>query len=205
VQTNIEALKLLYGPRLAPYLKKVVVWNKIYRKEIFDNIRFPLGKLHEDEYTTYKILYTANKIVSTSEILHGYMQTQNSIMRQEIKQKRIDDNLDAYIKSSEFFKELGKTEIEMKSRRRYLENCIELAGKVIKGNGENKDKQVKQISDLYKENYELYIEKIKENKKDERETEIINLLDDAYKNMKEVQTLKECYWDLLEKIINKGE
>lgn len=201
VTTNIEALRLLYGPRLKPYLKKVVVWNKLYKKELFEKIRFPLGKLHEDEYTTYKILYTAQKIVSTNKILHGYMQTKNSIMRQEIKQKRIDDNLDAYIKSSEFFKELKETEIEMKSRRRYLENCIELAGKVIRGDGKNKERQVEQISHLYKEHYKTYIEKIKEAKNDEREDEIIQILDKAYKD----NTLDEKYWIDLEQIINKGD
>ena len=205
VCTNIEALKLLYGPRLNPYLKKVVVWNKIYKKELFKNIRFPVGKLHEDEYTTFKILYSAKKIITTNRVLHGYMQTKNSIMRQEIKQKRIDDNLDAYIKSSEYFRDLNETEIEMLSRRRYLENCIELAGKIIKGNGKNKDKQVSEITDLYKSNYELYIKNIKGNKIDKREDEIIKLLDDAYKNLKNNKLITENYWDLLEKIINKGE
>lgn len=201
VYSNNEALKLLYGPRLKPYLKKVVVWNKLYKKELFEEIRFPLGKLHEDEYTTYKLLYSAKKIVSTNKILHGYMQTNNSIMRQEIKQKRIDDNLDAYVKSSEFFKDLNEKEIEMKSRRRYLENCIELAGKVIKGNGENKEKQVNQIWDLYKSNYDKYIQEIKHNRKDEREDEIIEVLETAYKN----NQLIEKYWTLLEEIINKGD
>lgn len=204
IETNEDALCDLYGPRLKPYIKKVVVWNKLYKKNIFRTIRFPVGKLHEDEYTTYKIIHSAEKIISTNKILHGYMQTKNSIMRQEIKQKRIDDNLDAYIKSSEYFEELGLTEIEMKSRRRYLENCIELAGKVARGSGANKQKQLEQISKLYKDNYEKYMDKIKSKITDERENEIISLLDDAYLDCKENNILDEKYWTMLEHIINKA-
>lgn len=204
--SNIEALKLLYGPRLKPYIKKVVVWNKIYKKDIFNDIRFPLGKLHEDEYTTYKILNKANKIVSTNKKLHGYMQTPNSIMRQEIKWQRIEDNLDAYIKSSEFFQNANNKEIEMKSRRRYLENCIELAGKVQKGNGKDKEKQLDKIVELYKTNYNLYIDKIKSEMNDKREAEIIDLIDNAYQelnNKSEDKNIVIKYWDKLEQIINK--
>ena len=200
--TNIESLKLLYGPRLKPYLKKVVVWNKLYKKSILDNIEFPVGKLHEDEYTTFKILYKAKKVVSTNRILHGYMQTTNSIMRQEIKQKRIEHNLDAYIKSSDFFAEKSE-EIEIKSRRRYLENCIELAGKVHKSNGKEKEQQLVFISNMYKENYELYIDRIKKMTVDEKEQEIVMLLIDSYQDMCKQHILAEKYWDNLEKIINK--
>lgn len=201
--TNIEALKLLYGPRLKPYLKKVVVWNKLYKKELFDSIRFPLGKLHEDEYTTFQVLYKAKEIVSTNRFLHGYMQTSNSIMRQEIKQKRIEDNLDAYIKSSDFFKENKQIEIEMKSRRRYLENCIELAGKVHKSNGKEKEQQVLFISNLYKENYEIYIDQIKQLTVDKKEKEILDLIIEAYQENCKREILIPEYWEKLEKIINK--
>ena len=199
---NIESLKLLYGPRLKPYLKKVVVWNKLYKKSILDNIEFPVGKLHEDEYTTFKILYKAQKVISTNRILHGYMQTSNSIMRQEIKQKRIEHNLDAYAKSSDFFAEKSE-EIEIKSRRRYLENCVELAGKVHKSNGKEKEQQLAFISNLYKENYDPYINRIKKMTIDAKEQEIVDLLIDAYQDMCNQQILAQKYWDDLEKIINK--
>lgn len=212
--SRTEALRLLYGPRLKPYVNKVVVWNKLYKKSILRGITFPVGKLHEDEYTTYKILAKANKIASTNKILHGYMQTPNSIMRQEIKWQRIEDNLDAYMKSSEFFKNNNNKEIEMKSRRRYLENCIELAGKVGRSNGKDKDAQIDRIVELYKTNYDLYIDKIKAEMKDEREAEIIDLIVDAYQKLENIKKNEDnyldarCktvieYWDKLEKIVNK--
>ncbi len=34
----------------------VVAWNKLYRRSLWEDIRYPLGKLHEDEFVTYRIL-----------------------------------------------------------------------------------------------------------------------------------------------------
>lgn len=201
---NEKALELLYGTKLNPYVKKVVVWNKIYRKSILEGIEFPLGKLHEDEYTTYKILDRCKKIVSTNKVLHGYIQTNNSIMRREIKQKRIDDNLDAYIKCSEYFKKKNDINLEMKCRRRYLENCIELAGKVLKTDNKNKKEQIDIIQALFVENYEKYIEQIKSIYSTNREKRIIEeIIVKAYDSLK---TTNECignYWSNLEIIINE--
>ena len=38
------------------------VWNKLYKKELFNDIRFPKGKIHEDEFVTYKVFYKASSI-----------------------------------------------------------------------------------------------------------------------------------------------
>jgi len=165
-------------------------------------LNFQFGKLHEDEYTTFQILNNAQKIAAINRILHAYMQTSNSIMRREIKQKRIEDNLDAYNKSSNFFAKIDE-EIEIKSRRRYLENCIELAGKVYYSNGNEKEEQLLYISNLYKENYDLYINRIQKININEKEIEILDLLIKAYEEMKISGILIPKYWQQLEKIIQK--
>lgn len=202
-ETNNEALELLYGPRLKPYIKKVVVWNKLYKKQLFDNIKFPVGRLHEDEFTTFKVLNNAKTIISTNKIFHGYIQTKNSIMRKEIKQKRITDNLEAYIESSEYFKEHNNINIEMKSRRRYLENCIELSGKVLKENSQDKESKLYNITKSYKTNYDKFIEDIVNNNQDERTNEIIVLLKEAYNSLDKKSFIDSKYWEDLEEIINK--
>lgn len=33
----------------------VVAWNKLYHRSLFDGIRYPEGRIHEDEATTYRI------------------------------------------------------------------------------------------------------------------------------------------------------
>ena len=38
-----------------------IAWAKLYKKECFDNIEFPVGKLHEDDFTTYKTFINSSK------------------------------------------------------------------------------------------------------------------------------------------------
>jgi len=46
--------------------------NKLYNKCLFKTLRFPIGKLHEDEFTTYLALYKAGKIGVTPAKLYAY-------------------------------------------------------------------------------------------------------------------------------------
>lgn len=57
----------------------VTVWGKLYLTALWDNVRCPEGKLHEDQYTTYKLLDLANKIVFDSKPRYYYFQRSNSI------------------------------------------------------------------------------------------------------------------------------
>ena len=77
VLSGLEALGELAG-RL--YVQMVVTWGKLYKRDLFKGIRFPPGKFHEDEFTTHKLLYKANKIAVTSEQLLYYRQRKDSIM-----------------------------------------------------------------------------------------------------------------------------
>lgn len=57
-----------------------VAWAKLMKRELYDNIRYPKGLLHEDEYTTYKVLYKADKIAYIDAPLYYYLSRENSIM-----------------------------------------------------------------------------------------------------------------------------
>lgn len=60
-------------------VKYVIVWNKLVKAELYQGIRYPVGKVHEDNYTTYKVLAKANKIVYTKQPLYYYMMRERSI------------------------------------------------------------------------------------------------------------------------------
>lgn len=53
--------------------------NKIFRKNLFTRIRFPLNKKCEDVYTMYKIFYNANKIYLYPYVGYHYCMRQGSI------------------------------------------------------------------------------------------------------------------------------
>lgn len=199
VCSGLEALDIIYGIEETPYIKKVVVWNKLYKKELLKNIIFPEGKLHEDEFTTHKILYNANKIISSNKYIYGYMQTKNSIMRKEISKKRINDNLEASIHALRFFNENKLPNIEAKIMLRYLENCIELSGKI--NNEESKDKQEK--LDIIERKFFMFynnLDGIEKYITSDLEKQVLKLIDLAYNELIEKHNLYK-FWNTLSEII----
>jgi len=52
----------------------IVVSGKLYRKECFREIRYPVGKIHEDEFITYKILFAFEHIAVIAQPLYAYYQ-----------------------------------------------------------------------------------------------------------------------------------
>lgn len=65
--------------------------NKIYKKELFNNIRFPEGKLFEDVAVFYKLLYKSKRISFINEKLYIYNQGNiNSITKKCINNKHFD-------------------------------------------------------------------------------------------------------------------
>lgn len=51
---------------------KPVAWNKLYRRNIIGDIRYPVGKLHEDEFTTHLYYLAAKRIMYVDIALVNY-------------------------------------------------------------------------------------------------------------------------------------
>ena len=87
--TSREMLANLYIQTGAYY---VVAWNKLYKKELFENIRYPEGRIHEDEATTYKLFDRAEKCVFVDNALYGYFVGMGgtSITRNGFNLKKLD-------------------------------------------------------------------------------------------------------------------
>lgn len=63
---------------------------KVYRRELFETIRYPVGKYHEDVFTTYKVVDKASRIVTTSQVGYIYRKSPNSITTSGFSEKRLD-------------------------------------------------------------------------------------------------------------------
>lgn len=73
--TNWEALILLVkNKRLQNH-----VWSKLYRKELFDKVRFPEGIMYEDVAVSYKIFNQANRVALIDIPFYHYRIRPNSI------------------------------------------------------------------------------------------------------------------------------
>jgi len=82
---------------------QIVSWNKLYKKSLFEDIRFPIGKLNEDSFTTYKILAEAKKVSFFDDILYYYRQREKSIMSSIKLNQRLNTKLAAALEAKAHF------------------------------------------------------------------------------------------------------
>lgn len=68
----------------------VTAVNKLYKRAIFQEHLFPVGKLHEDEYTVHYFVGQCQRIVTISDELYFYFQRSTSIMGNETNVKHLD-------------------------------------------------------------------------------------------------------------------
>lgn len=84
--------------------------NKLYRKKLFNKIRFPKGKLYEDAFTTYKLLDEAEKVVFTETQLYSYRLNPQSILGQSFREKHLE-MVEAFRTGMDYFSQKGMPEI----------------------------------------------------------------------------------------------
>ena len=104
------------------YLSIAVLWNKLYKKELFQNLEFPVNKGIDDEYLICNIIDRAKSIVITDEILYYYYMSENSQMRSKPSLKQLDC-IEAIEKQLDFFLCQGYDDLYNKLLYRYY-RCI---------------------------------------------------------------------------------
>lgn len=92
IQSEILSSKEIYLHRKNErnYGIWTVVWNKLYKTELFENIKFRTGKFHEDEFLANQIYKKNLKVSTIPEVLYYYRQRENSIMSRENSNKSLD-------------------------------------------------------------------------------------------------------------------
>lgn len=109
VKTGREAVKdlLIFQKNI-----EIVTWNKLYKKEIFNKVQFPVGKICEDNLTTYKLLARAKKVVYLDLALYRYFRRNNSITKQTNQLVFCERREEAAEAAVRFFQNSGETETE---------------------------------------------------------------------------------------------
>ena len=108
IYTSAEALKLVtYYDLKSDHnefkLPFTATWNKIFKKKIFDNIKFPSGYTHDDNFTVHRIFASVNKVVFTIGITYFYTYRGNSIVTKGLYKNT--DMILAYADRVKFFEE----------------------------------------------------------------------------------------------------
>lgn len=84
----ISGLDVLKTGRIPTSL--VVPWNKLYRRVIFEDLRYPVGRIHEDEAIAHEVLGKCSRIVCINRELYFYRQNLEGITKQQFSAKRLD-------------------------------------------------------------------------------------------------------------------
>jgi len=104
----------------------VSAWGKLYKKSLFSECRFPEGRIHEDQGTTYKLLFRARKTVLIGDVIYFYRLNDESIMHRKFNIKRYDD-LDLLKEAIMFFAEMNEDEIKSLAEKHYMQLKLQYA------------------------------------------------------------------------------
>lgn len=82
-ENNIEAMRRYFNGSWA-------AWDKLYKAELFDNIRFPKGEINEDEAIVIQLLSLCQTVCYTNEIFYHYIKrNNNSITNASFSKKKL--------------------------------------------------------------------------------------------------------------------
>lgn len=99
-----------------------VVWNKLYKRTVIDDICFEVGKCNEDEFWTYQVLGKASQIVVVDYTGYYYWQRNDSIMSTQYSIKRLDA-VEAKIYRQDYLEKYF-SELSFVGKKNLLYSCL---------------------------------------------------------------------------------
>lgn len=128
--------------------------GKLFRRELFKQVRFPVGRIHEDDFTTYKLYYSSKKIVLYKKGLYLYRIRDNSIMRN----LNIKSQMDIIVSMEEKLNYIRDIKVFTKF---YRLTCNNLVGHLKTAYSmvfdSNNDKQIVDLKIISKNNFPILI------------------------------------------------
>lgn len=129
VFTNYEKLERFCLNKT--YLQTVVMCNKLYKKELFDDIKYIEGKFVDDEYIIHKLIYSSKLVAEVPVCLYYYFMSKESQTR-SVPNIRFLDIIDAIKDQLDFFEFLSFTDLYNILLVRYCHTVIKAHYTLIK-------------------------------------------------------------------------
>lgn len=129
------------------------VISKLFAADLFNTLRFPVGKLHEDSYIILSLIENAKNITFSDDILYYYYLSPNSIMRSDFSEKNFDILL-AYDQKIKVLKRNGCEKSLQKLYCEYIYNVARMKGLLKYSSNftpEQKKEKMKNLQNKYKE------------------------------------------------------
>ncbi|WP_434798704.1 glycosyltransferase family 2 protein [Terrisporobacter vanillatitrophus] len=118
--SKIEALKKIYSNKSTQF---IVVWNKLFKKTLFDNLKFEMNRIYEDAFIINELIYKSKKVIYLNNKLYNYRQREGSIMNSSCNIKELD-SVYALSERVKFFYKLGDKYLINKSEVYYIEALL---------------------------------------------------------------------------------
>lgn len=93
----------------ADQVRATVATCKLFARRLWDGVRFPEGRINEDEFTTYRVLFATPRIAVCEDGLYYYLQRADSIMGRKARvwEPRRLDLMEAYRQQRIYFRQKG--------------------------------------------------------------------------------------------------
>lgn len=80
-------LENFYAPNGQAY---TVAWNKLYKAGLWKDLRYPEGKINEDDAVAHRLYLACDKVVCLPDVLYFYRMRQGSICRTGVSPNKFD-------------------------------------------------------------------------------------------------------------------
>lgn len=124
---------------------------KLYKKRIFENTRYPVGRLYEDAFVYHDILAQAKRLALTGENTYFYLIREDSIMHQEYK-LAFTDIIDAIELRVKKLEELSLQDLA-DDNRVFIYSRVAVAYANLDPSVPENKKRLKEIKAIYDEEY----------------------------------------------------
>lgn len=95
-----EAIKMVMEAKIL----SVTAVNKLYKKALFEQLRFRIGKIAEDAFIMVDLIHQCSKVVATNEKKYYYVHRENSITTQKFSLKFLNV-IEAYEQNAKIISE----------------------------------------------------------------------------------------------------
>lgn len=114
VKTGQEVLQKIGRDDVTPYL---TAWNKLYRRKLFNTLRYPAGRQNEDVFVFAELFCQVQRAVCVAEPLYFYQKRIGSIMNSVVTLRNLDE-MWAYVNCFEHLQQDNEESILKETEKR---------------------------------------------------------------------------------------
>lgn len=141
-----QAIKVIFEGNIV----SVHAYNKLYKRELFANVRYPVGKYHEDSYIILDILEQCQRVVIDSVQKYYYLHREDSITSEQFSSRQFD-YIDAWEKNEKRLANAGPELRQVAHQRVCFANFLVL-DKILVGNSERQVPRTKKLVKFLRSN-----------------------------------------------------